>query len=336
MLTEGFLCENQEWIRMLTGLKPKEFRQLFQMVERHYPEYERERRKQLRPHRQRDIGAGRPYAHPLLVRVLALLTYLRLHLTQELTAALFGMHQPDISRDLRRLLPLLQQYLPVPVLLPLDLQETDLEKILQGLEAFLQDLRAFLDAMEQTIERPKDKEKQQEYYSGKKKRHTVKTQIIANSWGEVAAITPAVPGKTSDITLARRSRVVDVLPEDTDVYDDKGYVGLEKEVPLKSSCALRETSAGQESSGLEAQPRIRIHTPTKKPRGGELTPEQKERNREIGRIRVLVEHVIGWLRNWRILSERFRCALELYTEILRTVAGLVNFQRRIRRQAASA
>jgi hypothetical protein len=78
-----------------------------------------------------------------------------------------------------------------------------------------------------------------------------------------------------------------------------------------------------------------LHTPTKKPRGRELTPEQKERNRQIGKVRILVEHVLAHLKNWRILAERFRCALALYTSIFRTIAGLVNFQNRSRRQPAA-
>lgn len=335
MLTVNFLRKHPYWIRLLTGLHPEEFETLFSTVEEHYEEYERERRRQANPERRRAVGAGRPFAHPLMLRVLALLTYLRLNLTQELTAALFGMHQSDISRDLRRLLPLLQQHLPAPVLLPVGMEEADMETLMAGLRAFVQELVAMLDTMEQAIERPQDNEKQREYYSGKKKRHTVKTQVIANREGEVAAVSTAVPGKTSDIELARRTRVVEVLPEDTDLYDDKAYVGLEKEVPLKPAPPV-EQAAGGGIAEVACVPRVRLHTPAKKPRGGELTPEQKERNKEIGRIRVLVEHVIGRLRNWRILAERYRCALELYTEILRTVAGLVNFQRRLRRQATQA
>jgi hypothetical protein len=43
------------------------------------------------------------------------LTYLRLHIPQATVAALFvGATQADVSRDLRHLLPLIQQCLPCP------------------------------------------------------------------------------------------------------------------------------------------------------------------------------------------------------------------------------
>ena len=42
------------------------------------------------------------------------LTYLRLHILQEVVAKLFGANQGDVSRELRRLLPLLKDVLPVP------------------------------------------------------------------------------------------------------------------------------------------------------------------------------------------------------------------------------
>ena len=38
--------------------------------------------------------------------------------------------------------------------------------------------------------------------------------------------------------------------------------------------------------------RINIQMPTKKPKGKELTNEQKQENREISRFRVIVEHAI--------------------------------------------
>ena len=244
------------------------------------------------------------------------------------------MRQSDISRDLRRLLPLLQQHLPVPVLLPLASEEVDLEELRTAIQGFLEDLLAILDATEQQIERPKDNETQREYYSGKKKRHTIKTQVVVNAVGEVAAMTPGEAGKTSDIEIARRSQIVDVLPEDTHLYDDKGYVGLEKEVACKTSPTDPEPV--DTTADTAPQPRIIIHTPTKKPRGGELSPEQKEQNKQIGKVRILVEHVLGHLKNWRILAERFRCALTIYTDVFRTIAGLLNFQKRARRRSVSA
>jgi len=327
MLTETFLRQNDRWIKFLTGLSAEQFWTLFPVVERDFDDYERERLQ--RPDRQRAVGAGRPFAPPLLLRVLAVLSYLRLHVPQEFVALWFGLTQPAISRDLRRLLPLLQRHLPVPVLLqPVPAESGPVDPTAE-LVGFLKDLIAILDATEQPIERPRDAETQKAYYSGKKKRHTVKTQVVINPAGEIAAITPAAPGKTADIELAKQSRVVERVPEHTQVYEDKGYVGLEKTVPP----TVRGTEGDESADATPGacQPRVTLHTPTKKPRGGEVTADQKERNRRISKVRILVEHVLAHLKNWRVLAERFRCALRIYTDIFRAIAGLVNFQKRTRR-----
>ena len=47
--------------------------------------------------------------------------------------------------------------------------------------------------------------------------------------------------------------------------------------------------------------------PTKKPKGKELTPEQKQKNKEISSFRILVEHAIGGVKRCRIVKERLRC-----------------------------
>jgi hypothetical protein len=52
---------------------------------------------------------------------------------------------------------------------------------LQGIEAMFPELKAFLDATEKEIPRPKNKHKWKTHYSGKKKRHTVKDQLIVYS-----------------------------------------------------------------------------------------------------------------------------------------------------------
>ena len=73
-------------------------------------------------------------------------------------------------------------------------------------------------------------------------------------------------------------------------------------------------------------PRLTLETPVKKPRGGELTEAQVEFNRQLSAIRVRVEHCIGWVKNWKIISTRFRCAHSIYTLVMQVVCGLVNWQ----------
>ena len=51
---------------------------------------------------------------------------------------------------------------------------------------------------------------------------------------------------------------------------------------------------------------VDIIQPTKKPRGKELTPEQKEENRAISRRRVRIEHVNSSVKRCRMLKETIR------------------------------
>ena len=77
---------------------------------------------------------------------------------------------------------------------------------------------------------------------------------------------------------------------------------------------------------VQTVPRLTVQTPFKKGKGQELSDEQKAFNRALGAIRVRIEHCIGWLKNWAILTTRFRCDHAIYTAIFRTIGGFVNAQ----------
>jgi hypothetical protein len=66
--------------------------------------------------------------------------------------------------------------------------------------------------------------------------------------------------------------------------------------------------------------------PHKKPKGGELTSQQKAANKEQASDRVKVEHSIGGMKRYRILSDRLRIHnVSGYNDILEVCAGLWNF-----------
>jgi hypothetical protein len=70
----------------------------------------------------------------------------------------------------------------------------------------------------------------------------------------------------------------------------------------------------------------KLYIPNKKPRKTELSEELKLANKEQASQRVVVEHSIGGLKRYRILSERLRthCPM-LYDKIAGVCAGLWNF-----------
>ena len=70
----------------------------------------------------------------------------------------------------------------------------------------------------------------------------------------------------------------------------------------------------------------RLFIPIKKPKGKELTCEQREVNKQQAKERVTVEHSIGGLKRYRILEDRLRLHdLNLYDDVLEVCAGLWNF-----------
>ena len=70
----------------------------------------------------------------------------------------------------------------------------------------------------------------------------------------------------------------------------------------------------------------KVFLPAKKPKGGNLTKNQKFRNAQQARKRVVVEHSIGGLKRYRILADRLRMRnLEQFDMALEVCAGLWNF-----------
>ncbi len=64
--------------------------------------------------------------------------------------------------------------------------------------------------------------------------------------------------------------------------------------------------------------------PIKKPRGSELSREQKAHNRSLGRFRIAVEHVVCSFKVWRILKETHRNRRRRFSLHFNLIAGLLN------------
>ena len=78
--------------------------------------------------------------------------------------------------------------------------------------------------------------------------------------------------------------------------------------------------------GIKKDYSANVKMPTKKPRKKELTKEQKEYNKSVSQIRIKVEHSIGGLKRYRILSDRLRMRnMTRYNQVSGICAGLWNF-----------
>jgi len=66
------------------------------------------------------------------------------------------------------------------------------------------------------------------------------------------------------------------------------------------------------------------NTPIKKPTNGELTGEEKAYNRELSRVRILVENVNRRIKRFRIMSDRYRNKRKRHGLRMTILCGLHN------------
>jgi hypothetical protein len=312
MFTEQSLRQYPEVVKAFTGIPSEAFWEMMRAMDGQVTVYEQERHQ--RGERKRAEGGGRHYEHSLVVRVALVLTYVRLHVPQAVVGLLYGCSQSDVSRELRRILPLISRVMPVPALWQLSqnypeevgVDELPIESLADG--------RALIDATEQRISRSIDSATRDAHYSGKRKAFTLKTQLVTDGQHHIHAMSVAVPGRVHDKTLADEVDTVQRLPDGIEALLDKGYQGLAQQVSLVS-----------DGEGTP-RPCFTLKIPFKKPKGKDLSPEQKAFNHTLSAIRVHIEHCIGWLKNWAILANRFRCDHAIYSPIFQLVCGLVNAQ----------
>lgn len=305
MLTYKGLSNRPSLFRSLTGLDVSEFDHFYAQTASKYPEFEAKRL--AREDRKRKVGAGFPFKLSLQERLLMLMVYYRLYITSTLTGFLFDLDQSNVLKDIHKLEPLVKEILPLPS--KLHDKARRLQRV-EEIEAMFPEFKAFTDATEQEIPRPEDKQRRRTHYSGKKRRHTVKTQLTVNSEGLIVHKTRHVKGSTHDYALFKR-RHPD-LPEGVEQGFDLGYVGVRADFPgLNCVVPFKKKNPGRGKVGVKAQ---------------ELSPEQKAFNRELASERAVVEHTNSRLKKFLIWGGVFRNRPRHYDVVTDIVSGLVNFR----------
>ncbi len=281
-------------LQSLTGLNPQEFEALQGSFGRVWDEFIDQFVQ--RTGRKRAYGAGRkPHLQELSDKLLFILMYYRLYPTQEVQGFLFGMSQAQANEWVHRLSPLLNQALGYEQQLP-EREPAKLKAILQTCPG----LEFMLDGTERPINRPQDKDDRKTYYSGKKKTHTVKNNVISVRGGKVIYLSDTYEGKKHDKRIADEEGYG--FPEGSKLWQDTGFQGY-------------------------APPGVRVEQPKKKPRKAELTESEKEENRRISQVRVEIEHQIGGIKRCQIVVQKFRnLADHFIDDVMETACGLHNFR----------
>ena len=284
-------------VRALFGLEPAA---LSLLLAEALPEMltRRTKEQQQKPERQRAVGGGRSRKLLPYQEVLLTLVYLRHNASHTAVGAMFGVSADISERTFAEGVLLLRDLCPA--------HRFDAEKKWTKREpSWSPDTLDVLlvDSFETPIARPSLPAMQKKFYSGKKKRHTIKTQIVTDKRGEVLAIETGHPGPKCDKTLYQESRAAEQYPQAAR-RGDLGYLGVpEMLLPHKR----KRNKKGEKSK--------------------ELTPEQKAENQHCARSRVYVEHGVRRVKAWRILRDEFRLGMGLFSLVASATVGLVHLGR---------
>ncbi len=281
-------------LQSLTGLKIEEFEALLASFEPAWSKFIEENFK--RGNRHRAFGGGRKARlEKLEDKLLFILIYFRLYPTQEVQGFLFGMSQAQANEWVHRLTKVLNQALKREKQLP-EREPAKLEDLLNTCPS----LEFMIDGTERAINRPQDKEERKTFYSGKKKAHMVKNNVVSERGGKVLFLSDTYEGKKHDKKITDEEDYH--FPKGSILWQDTGFQGF-------------------------APSGVRIKQPTKKLPKAELTDHEKEKNREIAKIRVEIEHQICGIKRCQIVVQKFRNWVDHYIDdVMETACGLHNLR----------
>ena len=233
---------------------------------------------------RRKAKSGRPWGiGGLEDHLLVLLLYCRCYVTQEFLGFFCRVDRGVICRAIRRI----------------EAQVKPLFALGREPRVGAEEAEALpIDCTEPPIQRPKDQAARRAHYSGKKKRHAVKTEYVATAEGRIVSVSPSRPGSEHDLTIRRAGPP---LPQHARGHADSAHQGYDKDHPD-------------------------LDIPYKKPKGGDLTAEEKDYNRGLSSFRVAIEHRIGRTKRFRILCDRYRNPRHTHHTKTSIIAGLVNVE----------
>jgi len=290
------LSQHPAVFQSMTGLTVAAFDQMLPEL---VAAFAADRRHRLdRPGRRRAVGGGDDFDLAVADQLLLTVVWLRQYPTQECLGYLFGVPDSTALRAVRRCLPVLEKSGKGTMRLPDPGRgrRRDLPALLKGTP----ELAVIVDTFEQRTQRPR--RSQRAYYSGKKKAHTLKSQVAVDEDGRVVNVGESRPGRWAALKVFRRSGLAGkLIRAKVGALGDLGYVGL---------------------GGLS--PRLAGATPRRKPPGGERPAAERRHYRASSGRRIVVEHGINRLRRYQALSQVDRHRRKHHTARVRAVAGLVN------------
>lgn len=233
------------------------------------------------------LHGGRKNKLLLEERILMTLEYWREYRTYFHIADSYGISESTCFRNIK--------WIEDNLLKHRDFQQINGQKSL--LNDNLKDKTIIIDVTESAIQRPKKRQKQ--YYSGKKKKHTIKVQLIIEKDNKKIISSYFSCGKNHDFKILKDSKAK--FLSQTTILVDLGYQGIQN-----------------------------IHTNTliakRKSKKNKLTKKEKKNNKLISKMRVSIEHVFAWLKRFKIISEKYRNRRKRFSLRFNLIASIYNLQ----------
>ena len=293
MLNLNRVFKDDRLMRSLTGMNLAAFDQLLPSFDAAY-----QAAHPTSPARQRKPGAGRK-SNLLEIedKLFFVLFYFKCYPTFDLAGLLFDFNRSQANRWLHRLQPVLEAALGRELMLP----KRQLRSLAEFIACFPETERVILDGVERPIQRPQDSKRQKLTYTGKKKRNTRKHLGLSDQDKRILLLSPVKDGSHHDKSMLDCLVLAEHIPVDIPIQADLGFKGMEGEYE-------------------------NVEIPHKKPRGGELTTEQKEENRAFSGERIVVEHAFGGTKRYRAAADIYRNRKTDFDDrLMLTAAGLWNF-----------
>ncbi|WP_318307548.1 transposase family protein [Amycolatopsis solani] len=163
------------------------------------------------------------------------------------------------------------------------------------------------------------------HYSGKHKQHGLVVLALTDQTGRLLWVSAALPGRTADITAARRLGLRERLHEHgLPPAGDKGFQGWHKDVRTTRDCPACEGRCEQI-----------VLTPFKAEANRPLTKAQKQANAVFAAMRCAVEGGFAALKHWHIL-DKLRLDTRHATTLLRALLVLTQHEQSVRDAARSS
>jgi hypothetical protein len=300
---------NQRQLKSLIGLSREEFDKLLEAFSSCLEEIKNEKYRKNRKRRKRRPGGGRTGSLGTPEnKLFFILYYLKNYPTFDVLGFIFGISPSKAHENIMKLIPMLKRALKTLGVLPKQ-HFKDAAEFYQVIE---NTKNIIIDATEREHFRHQNNKQQRQHFSGKKRRHTVKNTVLTTTGKGIFFVGKTVPGSRHDYALLKqefdpredwfKSVIVSV---------DLGYQGIKKDYLSPANVRIPHK-----------KPRKSKRNPTPS-----LTKKQKQENKLMSRIRVAIEHAIGGMKSFRILTIKFRNRLKNFAnEAILLTAGLWNLK----------